>query len=177
MPTLATLGRLLVRAGRLATRRSEGRGRRTTRGASGHDGTLTAPGVGRYPGDFTDVVRPVYAPDPDGDPDPGEIVWTWVPFEEDHSRGKDRPVLLVGQDGRWLLGLMLSSRDHDTTPSPRHEHWLDLGSGTWDAERRASEVRVDRVIRIDPQAVRREGAVLDRARFDAVARSLMAARG
>ena len=45
------------------------------------------------------------------------------------------------------------------------------------AERRASEVRVDRVIRVDPHAVRREGAVLDRARFDAVARSLVAARG
>ena len=97
MPTLATLGRLLVRAGRLATRRSEGRGRRTTRGASGHDGTLTAPGVGRYPGDFTGVVRPVYAPDPDGDPDPGEIVWTWVPFEDDPSQGKDRPVLVVAR--------------------------------------------------------------------------------
>lgn len=27
-------------------------------------------------------VRTEYAPDPDGDPDPGEIVWTWVPFEE-----------------------------------------------------------------------------------------------
>jgi hypothetical protein len=27
-------------------------------------------------------VRTEYAPDHDGDPDPGEIVWTWVPFEE-----------------------------------------------------------------------------------------------
>ncbi|GHI41072.1 hypothetical protein Sviol_54800 [Streptomyces violascens] len=28
------------------------------------------------------TVRMGYAPDRDGDPDPGEIVWTWVPFEE-----------------------------------------------------------------------------------------------
>ena len=46
-----------------------------------------------------------YAARPDGRPDPGEIVWTWVPFEEDHTQGKDRPVLLIGRDGRWLLGL------------------------------------------------------------------------
>ena len=31
------------------------------------------------------------------DPDPGEIVWTWVPYEEHDGRGKDRPVLLVAR--------------------------------------------------------------------------------
>lgn len=130
-----------------------------------------------YPGDFTDVVRPVYAPDLDGDPDPGEIVWTWVPYEEDHSLGKDRPVLVVGRDGAWLLGLMLSTRDHDAAPARRDERWVDLGRGDWDADHRESEIRVDRVVRVDPAAVRREGAVLDRARFDLVAGSLAAARG
>ena len=48
-----------------------------------------------------------YAPDLDGQADPGEIVWTWVVFEEDPSRGKDRPVLVVGRDRQTLLGLML----------------------------------------------------------------------
>ena len=38
-----------------------------------------------------------YAPEPDGQPDPGEVVWGWVPFEDDPSQGKDRPVLLVGR--------------------------------------------------------------------------------
>src|ERR1700761_1921415 len=33
----------------------------------------------------------VYAPDLDGRADPGEIVWTWVIYEDDPSRGKDRP--------------------------------------------------------------------------------------
>jgi hypothetical protein len=130
-----------------------------------------------YPGDFTGVVRPVYAPDLDGDPDPGEIVWTWVPYEEDHSRGKDRPVLVVGRDDAWLLGLMLSTRDHDSGPARRDERWLDLGRGDWDVEHRESEIRVDRVVRVDPATVRREGAVLDRTRFDLVVGSLAAARG
>lgn len=111
-----------------------------------------------------------WAGDHDGRPDPGEIVWTWVPYEEDHARGKDRPVLLVGHDGPWLLGLMLSSRDHDARPGPGR--WLDLGTGDWDARRRPSEVRLDRVVRVAPGAVRREGAVLDAARFAAVADAL-----
>ena len=54
-----------------------------------------------------------YSPSLDGDADPGEIVWTWVPFEEDHSQGKDRPVLLVGRDGEYLLALMMTSKDHN----------------------------------------------------------------
>ena len=51
-----------------------------------------------------------YAPDLDGAADPGEIVWTWVTYEDDPHQGKDRPVLVVGRDGRTLLGLMLSSQ-------------------------------------------------------------------
>ncbi len=105
-------------------------------------------------------MRARYAPRPDGDPDPGEIVWTWVPFEEDHSQGKDRPVLLVGSDGAWLLGVMLTSKDHsrDAQDEARWgRYWLDIGSGPWDAKGRDSEVRLDRVVRVDPDAVRREG--------------------
>src|SRR5882757_411423 len=34
--------------------------------------------------------RLVYAPDLDGRADPGEIVWTWVVYEDDPTRGKDR---------------------------------------------------------------------------------------
>lgn len=130
-----------------------------------------------YPGDYEGEVRPVYAPDLDGDPDPGEVVWAWVPFEEDHTRGKDRPVLVVGHDEGWLLGLMLTSRDHDARPGRADERWLDLGVGAWDAQRRPSEVRLDRVLRLAPDAVRREGAVLDRGRFDQVVGSLRQERG
>jgi hypothetical protein len=113
-----------------------------------------------------------YAPDLDGRADPGEIVWTWVPFEEDASRGKDRPVLVVGRDGGSLLGLMLSSRDHDGD-----RDWLALGSGAWDGEHRPSWVRLDRVIDVPDSGIRREGAVLDWKRFDRVAARLRGEHG
>src|SRR5712675_1155277 len=59
--------------------------------------------------------RLVYAPDLDGRADPGEIVWTWVVYEDDPTRGKDRPVLVVGRDRTTLLGLMLSSQEYHRT--------------------------------------------------------------
>ena len=114
----------------------------------------------------------MYSPVLDGEADPGEIVWTWVPYEEDHSKGKDRPVLVVGRDGPWLLTLMLSSQDHvapGQQEGPGGARWLDIGSGPWDPQGRDSEIRLDRVVRVDPQAVRREGAIMDRATFDTVA--------
>jgi hypothetical protein len=44
-----------------------------------------------YPGDFTGIPDLTYAPEPDGQPDPGEIVWTWVPYEEDPARARIVP--------------------------------------------------------------------------------------
>jgi hypothetical protein len=132
-----------------------------------------------YPGDFTGDVELSYSPSADGLPDPGEIVWTWVPYEEDHLKGKDRPVLLIGHDGDWLLGLMLTSKDHDRDSAQEARHgryWEDVGTGAWDREGRPSEVRVDRVLRVDAQAVRREGAVLDQRRFDRVTAAVHAVR-
>jgi PemK-like, MazF-like toxin of type II toxin-antitoxin system len=112
-----------------------------------------------------------YSPRADGLPDPGEVVWTWVPYEEDASRGKDRPVLIVGRSGDQLVGLMLTSKDHDRDAEQEARsgrHWLDVGVGEWDRLRRPSEVRLDRLLTIDPQSVRREGAALDRTTFEAV---------
>jgi hypothetical protein len=124
-----------------------------------------------YPGDATTLPDLTYAPTPDGQPDPGEIVWTWVPYEEDHSEGKDRPVLLIGREGRWLVGLQLTSQDHDRDEAQERRagrEWVDIGSGAWDGQGRSSEVRVNRLIRVDPAKVRREGAVLARDRYDQV---------
>lgn len=120
-------------------------------------------------------MRISYEPKPDGRPDPGEIVWTWVAYEDDPRRGKDRPVLVVGRDGRRLYGLPLTSRDHDADPGHAERtgrHYLDIGTGAWDGRRRPSEVRLDRLLEIDPRRVRREGAVLDEARFGAVVAAL-----
>ena len=123
-------------------------------------------------GDFAGRGEISYTPRDDGRPDPGEIVWAWVPFEEGDGRGKDRPVLVVGRSGTDLLGLMLTSKDHDRDAADEARHgrvWVDIGTGAWDRQGRPSEVRVDRVLRVDPADVRREGAVLDRRRFDQVA--------
>ena len=165
----------LWRQGVGTDRMDSGSSRRGTRASAPTDAATTPDG---YPGDFTGLPDLTYAPQPDGRPDPGEIVWTWVPYEEDHRQGKDRPVLLVGHDGAWLLGLMLTSKDHDrdhVQEAREGRHWQDIGSGAWDRKGRPSEVRVDRVLRVDPAAVRREGAVLDRERFEAVARAVRAA--
>jgi hypothetical protein len=110
----------------------------------------------------------VYAPKLDGRADPGEIVWTWVPYEEDRSKGKDRPVLVVGRSGTTLLGLMLSS----SAERDGQHNWYALGTGNWDNEHRPSWVRLDRVLRVKERDIRREGAVLARARFDTLAKHL-----
>jgi PemK-like, MazF-like toxin of type II toxin-antitoxin system len=112
----------------------------------------------------------VYSPDLDGRADPGEIVWTWVAYEDDATRGKDRPVLVVGRDRHVLLGLMLSSQEHHYDDP----NWVGIGSGSWDYEGRASWVRLDRVLDVPEEGIRREGAILDREMFEVVAGRLRA---
>jgi PemK-like, MazF-like toxin of type II toxin-antitoxin system len=109
-----------------------------------------------------------YAPNLDGDADPGEIVWTWVKYEDDPHQGKDRPVLVVGRDDRTLLGLMLSSQSE----RDGQRNWLALGPGTWDREQRPSWIRLDRILEVDQDGIRREGAILDPDQFGEVATRL-----
>ena len=112
-----------------------------------------------------------YAPQPDGLPDPGEVVWTWVAYEDDPSRGKDRPVLVLARESGELLCLQLTSKDHDRDAAQEASwgrHWTDIGTGGWDRQRRPSEVRLDSLLRVREADVRREGAALDRAVFDRV---------
>lgn len=123
-----------------------------------------------YPGDYRDMINFEYSPSLDGDADPGEIVWTWVPFEEDHSQGKDRPVLLVGRDGEYLLALMMTSKDHNNREHA-DPNYLDIGSGPWDPQGRASEVKLNRVIRVRPGAMRREGAIMPEDTFRLIERA------
>jgi hypothetical protein len=112
----------------------------------------------------------VYAPDLDGRADPGEIVWTWVVYEDDPTKGKDRPVLVVGRDRTTLLGLMLSSQEHHRDD----RDWVGIGAGTWDYELRESWVRLDRVLDVPEEGIRREGAILARETFEVVAARLRA---
>lgn len=108
------------------------------------------------------IVRIEYSPRLDGDADPGEIVWAWVPFEEDASQGKDRPVVIIGRRGDRLVGVPLTTRRDD------REAQISVGTGAWDSARRESYARIWRMLDVDPARMRREGAVLDPDRFAAV---------
>lgn len=114
-------------------------------------------------------LRMPYSPVTDGDPDPGEIVWTWVPFEERDGRGKDRPVLIVAAAPcGGFLAVQLTSKPHDGHDGD----FVSLGVGPWDAQGRASWVNIDRVFRVQADGMRREAAALDAVRFTTVASAL-----
>lgn len=118
-------------------------------------------------------IHTVYSPRTDGDADPGEIVWTWVPYEEHDGRGKDRPVLVVAAEPSGsVLAVALTSREH-----PGRPEYLPIGSGVWDGRHRPSFVRVDRVFRVHQAGMRREAAALDEHRFVAVRDALRARYG
>ena len=106
------------------------------------------------------VVVVEYSPREDGDPDPGEVVWAWVPFEEDPDQGKDRPVVIIGRRATKLVGVPLTTRAND------REAQLKIGTGGWDSRRRVSYARIWRLLDVEPESARREGSVLDERRFE-----------
>lgn len=119
-----------------------------------------------------------YDPSPDGDADPGEVVWTWVPYEDDPTQGKDRPVLVLARLGDAVIYAQMTSKDHVDYggDSSREDHlgrsWVDIGSGDWDRQGRPSEVRIDRLLIAHKDSIRREGGRLDKTRFTHVARAV-----
>ena len=63
---------------------------------------------------------------------------------------------------------MLTSKDHDHDAADEARYgryWMDVGTGAWDRARRPSEVRLDRLLLLNPRGVRREGAALDERLF------------
>lgn len=120
-----------------------------------------------------------YRPSANGRADPGEVVWVWVPYEDDPTQGKDRPALVLGTDGDHVLVLPMTSKDHDRDAVQEAREgrlWMDIGSGPWDARGRPSEVRLNRTVRIHAAEVRREGAALAVEVFDAVVAAWKAAQ-
>lgn len=118
-------------------------------------------------------VRTSYVPVTDGDPDPGEIIWTWVPYEENDGQGKDRPVLVVAAESvGTVLVVQLTSKDHDDDGD-----FISVGAGDWDSAHRESWVNLERVLRVHPSGMRREAAALSRSAFEGVATSLSARYG
>jgi hypothetical protein len=139
--------------------------------------TRTAPvPPGRSAGDATiEIVPPppnglriTYAPSRDGDPDAGEIIWTWVPYVENDGRGKDRPVLVIGRESAdRVYAVKLTSRPHEG-----QRDFLALGPGEWDSRGRPSWVDIDQLYSVHARGMRREASVLDLDRFTRVASAL-----
>lgn len=114
------------------------------------------------------ALRIGYAPDRDGDPDAGEIVWTWVPYNENDGRGKDRPVLVIArQDDDRVYAVRLTSKSHDGD-----RDFLSIGSGDWDSRGRESWVDVEQIYSVHRDGMRREASALDLERFVRVADAL-----
>ena len=177
---LSALGRIVRDVLRTGVREARRERRAASPGASPGGRTPRIPGdsppgdapgtATRYPGDFRGMPAVEYSPVRGNRPDHGEVVWTWVPYEEDHSQGKDRPVLVVGRDRATLLGLMLSSQARHADDT----NWVGIGAGSWDEEHRASWVRLDRVLDVPEAGIRREGAIVERTIFEVVAARLRA---
>jgi mRNA-degrading endonuclease toxin of MazEF toxin-antitoxin module len=109
-----------------------------------------------------------YEPNPDAKPDPGEVVWVWIPYEEDPTVGKDRPALAVG----WVP----STPQDDIALVPLTSKWhageVSVGVGAWDGGRKRSFAKVDQIYVVDRADIRREGASLPNSTFDQVIRAL-----
>lgn len=123
------------------------------------------------PSDGSGPLVVAYEPSMYGDPDPGEVVWTWVSYEDQPSEGKDRPVVVIGWDGPQLGVVQLTSHDKE------RDDYLAVGSGGWDPRGRPSWAKLDRILRVDPAAVRREGSALPKDRFDRVVAALRQRHG
>lgn len=115
------------------------------------------------------MVRSIfYAPDMDGQADPGEVVWIWAPSDGPDKPLRERALLVVGRTRHTILGLLIS-------PNPEHDGedgWMDIGAGEWDASGRQCWLRIDRVVEVSELGIRRQGAIFPRRRFDRVANKL-----
>ncbi|WP_282837824.1 type II toxin-antitoxin system PemK/MazF family toxin [Microbacterium flavum] len=147
---------------------------------SGRTGT-SAPAAGQHGATATTEIEPprgsglriTYAPERDGDPDAGEVVWTWVPYEENDGRGKDRPVLVIGrQSADRVYAVRLTSKAHD-----RDRDFLPIGTGEWDGQGRPSWVDIEQLYSVHRKGMRREASALDLKRFAIVAQALSARYG
>ncbi|MDR0284712.1 MAG: type II toxin-antitoxin system PemK/MazF family toxin [Propionibacteriaceae bacterium] len=140
-----------------------------------------APSVGRPAGSVSRVAGPTisYSPHPGPTPDPGEVVWAYVPYEDDPAQGKVRPVLLLGPHGKDFWSVYFSSVDHDLDEAQEARegrYWVKVGRGSWDKHGRVSYARVDRLLTTRADRIDSRAEVLDKPRFDAVAAGVRAHR-
>lgn len=108
----------------------------------------------------------IYAPDMDGQADPGEVVWVHSPNNQ--SDGRERAIVILGHHERYIRGLLISTNDEHSTDN----NWLEIGAGGWDMQGRPAWVRLDKIIEVPDHMIRRKGTVLPRRRFERIASRL-----
>lgn len=75
---------------------------------------------------------------------------------------------MLARAGDDVVIAQLTSQDHDRDAADEARfgrYWIDVGTGGWDREGRPSEVRLDRLLLVSSDAVRREGGILEWAVF------------
>ena len=150
-------------------RRSERVRRRRTRFSAPSAGPLATVAVPLPPRGF--AVE--YAPRRNGEPDAGEVVWAVVPYAEDPTQSKDRPLLVIARESpTHVLALKLTSQDR--TASRDH---VSIGAGPWDAQGRESWVAIDQLYRVHRYGIRREAGVLPRDAFERLGEALARRHG
>lgn len=112
--------------------------------------------------------RPIiYAPDMDGQVDPGEVVWYRVVRAKD-AEPELRACLIVGRNAHTLLGMIISSN-----PEHRNDNnWIPVGTGLWDPRGNKCWVRVDKIVEIPEARIQRRGVSMPERRYDRIAAEL-----
>lgn len=105
-----------------------------------------------------------YAPDMDGNAEPGEVVWVTVPSHPPRQRS----MLVVGRERGEVLGLLISSEAEHASD----ERWLGIGAGEWNASGKPCWVRLDKTMIVPESDLHRSGTIIPQRRFERVANRL-----
>ncbi|MDN6353796.1 MAG: type II toxin-antitoxin system PemK/MazF family toxin [Corynebacterium sp.] len=114
--------------------------------------------------------RPViYAPDMDGQADPGEVIWYHI-LPERNATPELRACVVVGRHRHTLLGMIISSN----TDHADEDNWVPIGSGLWDPRGHECWARADRIDEIPEAEIHRRGVSMPERRYDRIAATLRA---
>lgn len=114
----------------------------------------------------------IYAPDMDGQADPGEVVWVNIRTQK-NGELELRSVLIIGRRKHTLLALLISSNER-FADSP---NWIRIGSGPWEQEGNEAYVRLDKVLEVPESEIQRRGVSMPERRYDLIAARLRADYG
>lgn len=105
-----------------------------------------------------------YAPDMDGQAEPGEVVWADLRFER-NGQLERRAVLLIGRNHHTLLGLLISSHDKHA----QETNWMPIGNGPWNDGGCSSWIRLDKTLLFPESIIQRRGVRVPERRFERLA--------